>query len=237
MADSRSIGKRVNLSSRMVCRKDLNYPPTAVGGICSGINESDSRSPIHEPSWRVFCAIEIPAEVRERLIEHVQKLRQALPDVQASWTKPENIHLTLKFFGNISQQQVVKASDAASRATAGLSPFTMRIEEPGSFPTRGPARVLWIGINDPTGSLIKLQQKFDAECETEGFSREDRAFHPHLTVARLRTPRGARSLSEKHNELRFEPAEVTVSSLILFRSELSPKGSRYSVISKHPLPE
>lgn len=188
-----------------------------------------------ESSWRVFCAIEMPTEVRERVAQHGDQLRRSLPEVQASWTKPENIHLTLKFFGNISQQQAMKASEAASRAIAGMSTFTIRIEEPGSFPARGPARVLWIGIKDPTGKLIKLQLKFDTECETEGFSKEDRAFHPHLTVARLRTPRGARTLSENHNELRFEPAEVTVSSLILFRSELSPKGSRYTIISTHRL--
>ena len=141
----------------------------------------------------------------------------------------------LKFFGNISQQQVLKASQAAARAVEGLRSLTIHIEGAGSFPPRGPAKVLWIGISDPTGTLIQLQQKFDSECEREGFPKEVRAFHPHLTVARLRTARGARALADRHKQLEFEGGDVYVSSLILFRSELSSKGSTYTRISTHGL--
>jgi RNA 2',3'-cyclic 3'-phosphodiesterase len=188
-----------------------------------------------ESTWRVFCAIEIPENIRQRIAQHAQQLHQALPDAQASWTKPDNIHLTLKFFGNISQPQVLKVSEAAARAVDGLRPFTIHIEGAGSFPQRGPAKVLWIGISDPTGKLIQLQQKFESECEREGFPKEARAFHPHLTVARLRTARGARAFAEQHKQLGFESWDVSVSSLILFRSELSSKGSTYTRISTHRL--
>jgi 2'-5' RNA ligase len=188
-----------------------------------------------ESTWRVFCAIEIPAEIRQRISQHAQKLHEALPDVQASWTKADNIHLTLKFFGNISQQQVLKTSEAAARAVNGLGSFTIHVDGAGSFPPRGPAKVLWIGIGDPTGKLIQLQQNFESECEREGFPKEARAFHPHLTVARLRSTRGARTLAEQHKQLGFESGEVPVSSLVLFRSELSSKGSTYTKISTHTL--
>ena len=188
-----------------------------------------------ESTWRVFCAIEIPEQIRQRIAQHAQQLHEALPDVHASWTKPDNIHLTLKFFGNISQQQVLKASEAAARAVDGLKPFTIHVDVTGSFPPRGPAKVLWIGISDPTGNLIQLQQKFESECEREGFPKEARAFHPHLTVARLRTARGARALAEQHKQLGFEGGAVSVSSLILFRSELSSKGSTYTRISTYRL--
>ena len=189
----------------------------------------------NETSWRVFCAIEIPENIRQRIAQHAQQLHEALPDVQASWTKPDNIHLTLKFFGNISQQQVLRASQAAARAVEGLRSSTIHIEGAGSFPPRGPAKVLWIGISDPAGTLIQLQQKFDSECEREGFPKEARAFHPHLTVARLRTARGARALADRHKQLEFEGGDVYVSSLILFRSELSSKGSTYTRISTYRL--
>jgi len=187
-----------------------------------------------ESTWRVFCAIEIPAQIRERISEHSQQLHAALPDVQTSWTKPDNIHLTLKFFGSISQQQVLEVSDAASRTVEGFEPFQLRIEGAGAFPERGPARVLWIGVNDSTGLLAALQRKLDDECEREGFEREARAFHPHLTVGRLRSPRGARALADKHKQIRFERADVEVNRLVVFRSQLSPKGSLYSIISEHP---
>ena len=184
-------------------------------------------------NWRVFCAIDIPQEVRQQISDHAHRLRELSPDAQASWTKVDNIHLTLKFFGSLSPPTVSSVSDAASQTVAGFAPFKIRIEGPGAFPLRGPAKVLWIGINDPTGQLIELQRKFETECEQRGFAKEERAFHPHLTLARLRSTRGARSLAEKHKGLVFQAAEVNVSSLIVFRSELSSKGSRYSVISEH----
>src|SRR4030095_10704259 len=187
----------------------------------------------NESTWRVFCAIEIPEEIRQRISLHAEQLHDLLPNVQASWTKPNNIHLTLKFFGNISQQQILRASEAADRAVEGFGPFAIKVEGAGSFPPRGPARVLWIGITDATGTLGTLQGKLDEECEREGFAQEPRAFHPHLTVARLRNPRGAKACADKHRELGFEGSEVMVSSLILFRSELSSKGSTYTGISTH----
>jgi len=188
-----------------------------------------------ESTWRVFCAIEIPEQIRQGISQHAQQLHNALPDIQASWTKPDNIHLTLKFFGNISQQQVLEVSAAASRTVEGFQPFQFRIEGAGAFPERGPARVLWIGINDSMGQLVELQRKLDDECQREGFEREARTFNPHLTLARLRSPRGARALADKHKQIKFEPADIEVKRLVVFRSQLTPKGSRYSIISEHPL--
>ena len=193
------------------------------------------KSDLHESTWRVFCAIEIPQQIRQQISKQAELLRTALPDVRVSWTKTDNIHLTLKFFGNVAQQRVLEVSAAASLAVEGLVPFPLRVEGAGSFPERGPARVLWIGINDSTEMLAMLQRKFDEECERIGFEREARAFHPHLTVARLRGPRGARALAGKHKQIGFEPADVEVNRLVVFRSQLSPKGSIYSIISEHPL--
>jgi RNA 2',3'-cyclic 3'-phosphodiesterase len=189
------------------------------------------------PPWRVFCAIEVPQEVRQQISDHAHRLRELLPDAQASWTKLDNIHLTLKFFGSLPPPKVSSVSDAASQTVTDFAPFKIRIEGTGAFPSRGPAKVLWIGINDQSGHLSELQRKFDIECEERGFAKEDRAFHPHLTLARLRSPRGARSLAEKHKELVFPAAEVNVSSLMVFRSEFSSKGSRYTAISEHFLNE
>jgi 2'-5' RNA ligase len=75
-----------------------------------------------------------------------------------------------------------------------------------------------------------LQKRFENECAAEGFPKEDRAYKPHLTIARLRKPEGARQLADAHLQIKFEPIEVEVKEIVLFRSELSPKGSKYSVI-------
>jgi 2'-5' RNA ligase len=93
--------------------------------------------------------------------------------------------------------------------------------------------VLWIGVSDPSGNLSALQQRLEDEYAIEGFEKEDRVFRPHLTIARLRRPEGARRLADAHLQMEFRPSEITLSELIVFRSELSSKGSKYSAISRH----
>jgi 2'-5' RNA ligase len=183
---------------------------------------------------RVFCAIDLPDNVRERLLQHIARLRDEVPQTRASWSR-DNVHLTLKFLGEIPQSRVENLSQAASRSVAGLSPFEVFVEETGAFPQHGPPRVLWIGVTDASGELAELHARLEEECAKAGFAKEERPFHPHLTLARLRKPQGARTLASAHQELGFEPVVVTVSELLVMRSELTNEGSKHSVISKHPL--
>lgn len=187
-------------------------------------------------TWRVFCAVELPEVVRLRVIRHVGRLQEAAPDAQASWSRTDNIHLTLKFLGDIRQDSVQKLSDAASVAVEGVKPFTIRSEGTGVFPLYGSPRVLWIGVNDCEGKLAELHARLEAECEIAGFIKESRHFHPHLTLARLRkSHHHGGTLATAHNALEFEPAEIAVSELLVIRSELSSAGSKYTTISRHPL--
>jgi len=184
-------------------------------------------------SWRIFCAVELPDEVRAQLEAHIRRLRQAVPDVTASWSRVENIHLTLKFFGNVSVDRVPTIAAAASRAVKDFSPFQIGVGTTGVFPKPSRAQVLWIGVSDRSGNLLALQQRLEEECAIEGFTKEDRAFRPHLTIARLRKPEGARRLADAHLQMEFRPTEIKLSELIVFRSELSSKGSKYTAISRH----
>jgi len=147
----------------------------------------------------------------------------------------ENIHLTLKFFGNVALDRVPMISEAASRAVAEFSAFPIVIGNTGVFPRPSRAQVLWIGVSDPSGKLSALQERLENECAAEGFSKEDRAYRPHLTIARIRRPEGARRLADAHLQIPFPTTQVELKELILFRSELSPKGSKYTAISKHPI--
>lgn len=171
--------------------------------------------------------------MRSQLQDHIRRVREAVPEAAANWSRPENIHLTLKFFGNVAQDQVQGISAAAARATDGHLPFQIGLGGAGVFPKPSQARVLWIGVNDLSGKLKDLQQRLDSECEIEGFSREDRAFRPHLTIARVRRPSGARRLAEAHLRTDFSFVEVALTELTVFRSELSSHGSRYTAISHH----
>ena len=89
-------------------------------------------------------------------------------------------------------------------------------------------------MNDRQGNLVRLHARLEEECSKAGFPKENRPFHPHLTLARLRKPEHARSLALAHKEMEFEPAEMNVSELLVIRSELGGNGSKYTVVSRHP---
>ena len=188
----------------------------------------------HE-EWRVFCAIELPPSIRGLVAQHIANLKEALPDARASWAREGNIHLTVKFLGEISRTSVANLSNAASRAVAGIEPFSIRLEHTGVFPNQRQPRVLWIGLTDSSGRLGELHKRLEEEAAKEGFKRESRPFHPHLTVARLRQAANARTLAEAHQQLEFNAAEIQVSELVVIRSELSSAGSNYTTISRHQL--
>ena len=183
--------------------------------------------------WRLFFAIELPAEVRHKINNHIDRLRAELPDVRASWTRESNLHLTLKFLGDTPLEKVEALSQALQHAAAKVTRFKMEIAGCGAFPPRGQPRVLWIGTEDTSGSLSRLHTALENECAIAGFPRDDRSFHPHLSIARLRQPHGSRDLAKLHKDLDFEPLVVKVGEVCLIRSELSSEGSRYTIVSRH----
>jgi len=188
-----------------------------------------------EPSehWRVFIAIELPSVVRKSLNDHINRLRETSPHVHASWSREENLHLTLKFLGDTPVAKIEALSQAAQRAAVRSRHFEFVVGRCGAFPPKGQPRVLWIGIDDPTGELSKLHRTLEDECAKEGFAREERPFHSHLTIARLRKPQGSRQLAKLHAEMGFTNQQVGVSEMVLFRSELLTEGSRHTAISRH----
>jgi len=186
--------------------------------------------------WRLFCAVELPRDVRARIQQHIECLREQVPDAAASWSRVENIHLTLKFFGNVGVDRIPKISTVASRTVEQFPKFEIEVGNTGVFPRPSRPQVLWIGVNDPSGKLSGLQQKLEAECAAAGFEKEDRTYRPHLTIARLRKLAAARRLADTHLKMDFPTLTVAINELIVFRSELSSKGSRYTALSQYYLP-
>jgi 2'-5' RNA ligase len=183
--------------------------------------------------WRVFCAIELPAEIRERVATHARQLRAAVTNTHASWPRAENLHLTLKFLGEIAQSSVEALSLAANHAAQRSESFILTIAGAGSFPPRGAPRVLWLGVADSSGALAQLQSHLEEECESAGFKREERTFRPHLTLARIRSPQFALHMAKLHQETGFEAIKFSVTELVVMRSELGAGGSRYTEVSRH----
>jgi 2'-5' RNA ligase len=185
--------------------------------------------------WRMFCAFELPDSLRARIDEHSQAVRDAIPEAAASWSRAENIHLTVKFFGNVDQQQVAAISAAAARVAKEFSPIQIEIGKTGVFPRPSRPQVLWVGVEDASNALANLHKQLENEFAREGFPKEERAFRPHLTIARIRKPHDAARLAQTHLAAKFELVEISLNELVLFRSELSSKGSKYTAISRHRL--
>jgi RNA 2',3'-cyclic 3'-phosphodiesterase len=194
-----------------------------------------SQRPAVASLLRLFCAVELSAEARARAVEHIARLRERLPQARVSWERAEKLHLTLKFFGDVEQGRAQALSEALESAANLGTPFPLHLAGAGAFPPHGAPRVLWLGLSDETGSFARLHQAVERECAAAGFKREERPFHPHLTIARLRQPTGARALAELHRELGFAALELKVNEIVLMRSELDPRGSRYTTLSRHAL--
>jgi 2'-5' RNA ligase len=192
---------------------------------------------------RIFCAVDLPDDVRAQAAAHISRLREAASAATAaspariSWERAEKLHLTLKFLGELEPARIEALTRAAKRAAAGVEKFAVTLAEAGAFPANGNPRVLWLGLRDETKQLAALHERLEEECARENFPREARAFHPHITLARIRIPNAApvRHLATLHRETKFEPATFNVHELIVMQSELGTGGSRYIPLSRHEL--
>lgn len=182
---------------------------------------------------RSFLAIKIPSSVCEDLGGIQEKLRES--DANVKWVKPANIHLTLRFFGDIHPEDIDRIQTVVSNVARNEKPLTLRAEGVGAFPSTRSPRVVWVGLSGDIGRLRDLQIGIEAQLETIGFEGEARTFSPHLTLGRLRS-RANKGLMEGLGKLRdyrseaFEAREV-----ILFRSDLRPGGPIYTPLEVIPL--
>jgi 2'-5' RNA ligase len=187
---------------------------------------------------RTFIALEISREVREALRGIIERLRKGIQFSGASpkWVNADGIHLTLRFLGEIEEGMVERLSALLKDAAAETKPFTLSLEKLGVFPNERNPRVLWIGVGEGARESMALQERVERGVAALGFAREERAFHPHLTLARLKSSHGARGLMDVVAAHRDTSAgSCLVDRIILFRSELKPTGAVYTKLVEHPL--
>ena len=182
---------------------------------------------------RCFIGIGLPETVRKLLTDAVRECRREQGSV--SWTASENLHMTMEFLGEIQRERVFAVEKSLAEIAAGFSAFSIEAAGGGMFPGPRSPRILWAGFREPLELVKKLQQTISNTMMLVGFPAEDRPFHPHVTVGRVR---GALSSGWGDWFLQCFAGRafgvVPVSSITLFESRLSKGGAIYSVIREFP---
>jgi 2'-5' RNA ligase len=178
---------------------------------------------------RSFLAIELPATILKRIEEVQRDLKSSRADVR--WVSPQNIHLTLKFFGNIEESIIESIIQLIEGPAQDATPFSLKIEGMGAFPSLKSPRVIWMGFQEGKERIVAIQKQLEREFEKIGFQPEGRPFHPHLTLGRMRSNRGKDELVREMERYREEAfGNFQVEKVILFKSELRPTGPIYTVL-------
>lgn len=180
---------------------------------------------------RLFIAIEIPDEIKKEIREVQDKLKKS--GVDASWTKPEGIHLTLKFLGEVKETRIPEIMTVLSVLSKDRSAFRIEIANAGAFPNLKNARVAWVGVAGETDKLASLQEAIEDEVKQLGFKREDRGFKPHLTLGRIKYIHSPVTWLKALDEIKtIKLAAIDVHTITLMKSDLKPSGAVYAEIGK-----
>jgi 2'-5' RNA ligase len=179
------------------------------------------------PNIRTFIALELPPAVISLLAKVQNDLKSMR--LRAKWVRPENIHLTLKFLGNINPGDIDKIGGAMMEAVGDFARFDLVARGVGVFPGIKRPRVIWVGLGGEIQSLFAMQRMLEDKLADLGFNKEKKPFKGHLTLGRFRqtiSPDTIQQCIRKYADLSSE--KFTARRIILFKSDLKPTGAVYS---------
>ena len=180
---------------------------------------------------RTFIAVELPQEIQDELQRLQNSLRASMPDVR--WTKYGNIHLTLKFLGDVRLSKVEAIGEAIRSVASQLSPFVMSLAGVGAFPNPRKPRIVWVGVEAGADELVEMARLVEASMRKLGFPREKPPFRPHLTVGRIRHLENPEAMTEALERSEIgELGRFTVEKLSFIKSQLDPGGSIYTTLTE-----
>lgn len=179
------------------------------------------------PTERLFIALTLPLAVREVLAA----LAQPLPDV--AWTRTEQLHVTLRFLGDVPEPQIEPMMDRI--ASVRVAPFILPLEDLGTFPPNRPPRIIWAGVGNGHPRLFQLRQRLDDALLASGLQLDLRTFHPHVTLARCGETAAPAVSHWLHASREFTAPPFRVESFDLYRSELRPSGAVHTLKRQFPL--
>ena len=183
---------------------------------------------------RAFLAIAPSAEVRQSIGKIQSRLKRSCPfDIR--WLKPESIHLTLKFFGDVSPTDIIDLARVVEKHSPTLEPLQLTVKTLGVFPSLQRARVVWIGLAGETAPIFTLRQNLEQGWAACGFTRDDRPFLPHLTIGRIKS---SRLTGDPVNFLAqagdWSAESFRADGLVFFQSDLTPRGAVYTQLAWFP---
>lgn len=180
---------------------------------------------------RCFIALPSHQDVKQAISIIQQKLIETGADVR--WETPDKFHMTLKFLGNCEPSKLALLTAQMELLPRNVSILRVGYNKVGAFPNEQRPRVVWIGA-EPDETLMRLQRDVESLCERFGFERENRAFHPHITLGRVKGTRNMGRLTETLKSLTLEPIQSVCTHFDLMRSDLKPSGSVYTVLRSFP---
>ena len=181
---------------------------------------------------RLFVGIRLAVATTNALAGAAETLARRARDagIDLRWIAPVSYHVTLKFLGWTRTEAIAAVEDALAAAAIGTPRFTIKVARLGAFPSLDKASVLWAGVEEGSGALAELAKRIDERCSALGFAAEKRAFHPHITFARVRETRAIREVVLPLSEQMF--GDTRVDAMTLFESETKSSGSVYREVRR-----
>jgi RNA 2',3'-cyclic 3'-phosphodiesterase len=184
-----------------------------------------------EETIRSFIAIELSPQAHDELASLQSALQKAGADVK--WVEPENIHLTLKFLGDLEPKKAEEVKELLIKTVSGFKPFELSMKGAGAFPSLSSPRVIWAGVGLGAAESMRIAETIETKLQGTGIPGEERKFHPHMTLGRVRSPKNCEKLRGIIETIKFETgSKINVNHLTLFRSRLSPQGPLYTPLFK-----
>jgi 2'-5' RNA ligase len=184
---------------------------------------------------RTFIAIELDETIRIALADLQERLKAKVPRDSVRWVKPEGIHLTLKFLGNVPANRIEEVERVLTRSCAGFSAFSFSVGGLGCFPNPRRPRVVWVGVQEESETLKRLQKAIEEGMERLGFPPEGRRFHAHLTLGRTQRRASSgdvRRLGQLVEETNIgELGQMEARAVSLMKSDLKPMGAVYTQLA------
>jgi len=179
-------------------------------------------------SIRSFIAVHLPDNVREQISLFESRLKRLDSDVK--WIRPNNMHITLKFLGDIKQEQIESIANVMFDTAKPIEPFEIIVQGVGAFPNASRPRVLWLGIQSEGKVLENMASELDQMLSRLYFKTDNRVFKPHLTLGRVKSQRKIEEVIQVLFQEGFESRPFCVNHIHLMQSRLKPSGAEYQVL-------